>query len=274
MNYQLHYDLLISSRKNRLLEEGVYYEKHHIIPKSMGGSNDPDNIIKLTLREHFIAHLLLWRIHRNRQMASAFVYMTGNMRKQNYVISSRMYEEVKLAASFSAKERLTGIPKTEEHKRNMALARERMSDEDKNKISKKISDALKGRPSKLKGRPMQDESKTKISNALKGKYLGKETWMKGKKHSEESKQKLREKAKLRTGEKNGFYGKTHSDETIEKIKKGRVGCVSSDETKKKLSELSKGTIWINNGTICKKIKPDVLEEMIPLGWVKGKIKRT
>ena len=39
-----------------------YSEKHHIVPKCLGGSNKKDNLVKLTAREHFICHLLLPRM--------------------------------------------------------------------------------------------------------------------------------------------------------------------------------------------------------------------
>lgn len=47
----------LTSKQDRVLEG--YVEKHHIIPKSMGGSDSSENLVKLTAREHFIAHLLL-----------------------------------------------------------------------------------------------------------------------------------------------------------------------------------------------------------------------
>lgn len=72
MNYKKHYDLLIETRKNRILSDSLIYEKHHIIPKSLGGSNKRENLILLTPREHFIAHWLLWRIYKNKEMAFAF----------------------------------------------------------------------------------------------------------------------------------------------------------------------------------------------------------
>ena len=77
MNYQWHYDKLIETRKllSRKKKDGNYYELHHIIPTSMGGKNDNENTILLTAREHFLAHWLLWRIHRNKEMACAFRYM-------------------------------------------------------------------------------------------------------------------------------------------------------------------------------------------------------
>ena len=45
MNYKWHYENLIESRKNRILENEDVYEIHHIIPKSIGGSNNFDNLV-------------------------------------------------------------------------------------------------------------------------------------------------------------------------------------------------------------------------------------
>lgn len=97
MNYQWHYERLIDSRKNRIKEDGKYYERHHIVLKSMGGNNSPENLIYLTAREHFIAHWLLWRIHRNKQTSLAFFCMTEfkNKKSQGHQrnFSSRGYSE-------------------------------------------------------------------------------------------------------------------------------------------------------------------------------------
>ena len=71
MNYQWHYDRLIQTRRARKIEADKYYERHHIVPRSLGGSEDPENLVFLTAREHFIAHWFLWRIHSNREMAYA-----------------------------------------------------------------------------------------------------------------------------------------------------------------------------------------------------------
>lgn len=61
MNYKKIYDQLIERAKMRTLEG--YSENHHIIPKCIGGSNELDNFVALTGREHFIAHLLLAKIY-------------------------------------------------------------------------------------------------------------------------------------------------------------------------------------------------------------------
>lgn len=50
--------------ENRVKCGEKYYENHHILPKHMGGNDNPDNMVLLTFREHVIAHYLLWRIHK------------------------------------------------------------------------------------------------------------------------------------------------------------------------------------------------------------------
>lgn len=83
MNYSKIYNNLIKKRQDFPAEEG---EIHHIVPRSMGGSNDKSNLVKLTCREHFFAHLLLYKIHRNKEMAFAL----GRMLNSNK--NSRSYE--------------------------------------------------------------------------------------------------------------------------------------------------------------------------------------
>lgn len=75
MNYKKIHDQIISRAKSRKIPD-CYCEMHHIIPKSMGGSDNPENIAVLTAREHFIIHWLLMKIHRNKQMVYAFHCMT------------------------------------------------------------------------------------------------------------------------------------------------------------------------------------------------------
>jgi hypothetical protein len=59
---KIYYQLIDKRQKNLLLKSDVYCEKHHIIPKSLGGSNDENNFVNLLPREHFIAHLLLTKM--------------------------------------------------------------------------------------------------------------------------------------------------------------------------------------------------------------------
>lgn len=61
MDYVKHYNLLVVRAKSRKLD--CYTEKHHVIPRCVNGADDKDNLVQLTAREHFIAHLLLIKIY-------------------------------------------------------------------------------------------------------------------------------------------------------------------------------------------------------------------
>lgn len=75
MNYKKVYDQLILHRQNNKISPNqVYCENHHIIPKSCNGSNDSSNLVYLTAREHFIAHMLLMHIMEGTIYESAMAY--------------------------------------------------------------------------------------------------------------------------------------------------------------------------------------------------------
>ena len=77
MNYQAHYERLIQRARDRVL--GGYVERHHVLPKCLGGTDDSDNLVQLTPEEHYVAHQLLHKIHPNcAGLAYAMVAMTGN----------------------------------------------------------------------------------------------------------------------------------------------------------------------------------------------------
>jgi len=63
MDYQKHYYTLILRSKSRVLEG--YVEKHHILPKCLGGTDELENIVQLTAEEHFLAHQLLVKMYPN-----------------------------------------------------------------------------------------------------------------------------------------------------------------------------------------------------------------
>ena len=69
MNWTSIYDNLIQRAKSesRTKSNETYYERHHIIPKYMNGSDDEENLVLLTFREHIIAHYLLWRMYGNKE---------------------------------------------------------------------------------------------------------------------------------------------------------------------------------------------------------------
>jgi hypothetical protein len=92
---QLRYDRLI----RRAVERGVpvgYAEKHHIVPRSLGGGDDPANLVLLTAREHFLAHWMLFKIHRSPATARAFKLMAndqGRRRGRDYAAAREVMAE-------------------------------------------------------------------------------------------------------------------------------------------------------------------------------------
>ena len=77
MNYQKIYDSLINRGKSRILES--YSERHHIIPRCMGGSDDKDNLVDLTPEEYYLAHQLLVKIYPdNHALVKAATMMVSN----------------------------------------------------------------------------------------------------------------------------------------------------------------------------------------------------
>lgn len=65
MNYQKHYDALIQRARGRTITG--YSERHHVLPKCMGGSDDETNLVRLTPEEHYVAHQLLVKMHPERK---------------------------------------------------------------------------------------------------------------------------------------------------------------------------------------------------------------
>lgn len=91
MNYSRIYSDLIEKRRKE--SPHGYSEKHHVIPRSMGGDNSARNIVRLTAREHFIAHVLLAKIHGGNQWASVFMMMgRSKTHSRDFTIASRTYE--------------------------------------------------------------------------------------------------------------------------------------------------------------------------------------
>ena len=98
--YTTWYYNIINHAKSRILSPDVYTEKHHIIPKCMGGSNNIDNLVKLTAREHFICHLLLTKMTEGNvcykmKYALSMISYAKNIGNGRYILKNRMIEYTK-----------------------------------------------------------------------------------------------------------------------------------------------------------------------------------
>jgi hypothetical protein len=100
--YTNWYFNIIKSAQLRMING--YTEKHHIIPKSLGGTNNKINLVALTAKEHFICHLLLTKMttgkDKSKMVLAVFKMMgKGKRNRANCIKSSRMYEILKIELS-------------------------------------------------------------------------------------------------------------------------------------------------------------------------------
>lgn len=119
MDYQKHYNQLMKHAQERLLEG--YSERHHIIPRCMGGNDDPENIAILTAEEHYIAHQLLVKIYPGEsKLVYAALMMTSGSKYQSR--SNKLYGWLRRKFSEEQSKRMKGVPKTAEHNKKNSEA--------------------------------------------------------------------------------------------------------------------------------------------------------
>ena len=109
--YKVWHDNIIKKALNRKLSG--YLEKHHILPRSLGGSDNKDNLVELTAKEHFIVHMLLCKFTKGlarRSMLYAFKGMSYYKKDgRDYKINSRIAKQLRSELKFS-----------DEHKQKMS----------------------------------------------------------------------------------------------------------------------------------------------------------
>lgn len=166
MNYLKIYEQLIykAKRENRNYTDDIAYERHHIVPKCMGGEGKTTqwrthpNIVVLTPREHYLAHVLLCEIYPEVNKLKFALWAMSNQLGSNrkYKISSKQYERLRK----NYLELVKGVPKTDEHKEKISKAnkgkkREEFSESHKNNISQNT-----------KGIQKSEEHKKNLSKSL------------------------------------------------------------------------------------------------------------
>ncbi len=219
-----------------------YKEKHHIIPQSLGGSNDNSNLVHLTAREHFICHWLLTKMtesdDRAKMVYALRMMSVTNEHQQRYItqITARVYESYR-----------------KEHAVNH-------------------SKIMSGRTAKNKGRAMSEEQKKKLSIAASGKKYSTETIAKrvakilGTKRSDETKSKM---SAASMGKLKGPQSEEHKL-AISLSSKGIKKTKSHGEN---VAKANIGNISINKDGVEKKVKQPDLQVWLDQGWMMGGKKR-
>lgn len=207
------------------------------MPRSLSGDDSASNVVRLTAREHFIAHVLLTKFNPCREtIYAAFMMANCGDKKQigraKINQKSRIYQTLK--ESYAAE-----VSKI--HKGKV------LSEETKSKISAAI-----------KGKVISDETKEKMSKAALNHYVNNPERKKslsrkltGRRVSDETKQKLR--ARVMTDEwreniGNAARGRKHSTGTIAKIVRSHKGRKNTPETIQKMKDAATRR-WAGRNTL-------------------------
>jgi hypothetical protein len=217
--YKQWYSDIIEKAKNRFID--VYTENHHIIPRSLGGTNDQTNLVKLTAREHFICHWLLVKMTTGQdhyKMLNALRMMKAEKQGQQRYrtkITARVYENIKQEYADLQSKNIKGVCN--------GMYGKNHTDEAKQKISK----ANKGRV-----QPPDEKERQKLA------------WKKrqevGLKRAELSEAHRKLRSLKYAGEGNPRYGVEVSEETRDKQRKKAQGRKQSKETIQKKADAIRG----------------------------------
>jgi len=214
MNYQKIYNNLIN-RATRRISEG-YVEKHHIVPRCLGGTDDKENIVSLYPEEHYLAHLLLCKVNKgNSKLLYAAMNMTSGSMINNGKRNNKAYGWLRRQYA----ESMSGD--NNPARRNSNLQKEAA----KKRVGQKRSEETKVRMSAAqKSRTFSEETKSKMAKAAKNRPP----------ISEETRTKLKSRKPNK-----GMLGKTMSAEIKAKMSASQQGRTDSAETKLKKSLAAK-----------------------------------
>lgn len=228
MNYNKIYNDMIENAKTKIRskKDGNYYEIHHIIPVCMNGTNDKDNLVLLTAREHFMAHKLLHKIYpKNYKLYFAFVSMCKFLTDNRYKPCSRDFDYLKESFGRYISEINTGRQHTEETKQKMRdnnPNRGGLREEHKQAISEALT-----------GRKLSEEHIESCSKGLRKYYETHPGTQTGRTKSPEeieaqrialieywetrTPEQMKEWSEKFSGENNANYGKPRTDEVKQAI---------------------------------------------------------
>jgi len=207
--YTKWYNIIVQNALTRV--NNGYIENHHIIPKSLGGLDTTENIVALTAKEHFICHLLLTKMvagtMKYKMHKAALMMATRHGPKQaRYNVTGRTYNILK--------ESLPPVPVKTREKMSVAQ-RQRFDTIPGTFLGKAHSNGTRLKMSKKASRPKS----TKWKDSASANRKGRDAPNKGIPHSTETKQKISQAV---SGEKNGFFGKHHSDEQRQKKREEKL----------------------------------------------------
>ena len=265
----------------------VYYEKHHIVPRSEGGTDDKENIVLLTLYEHLLAHYL---------RACEYASIGDKQKEANNI--------------FACEYILSGCKKHFQVAEAKAYLETIMNTDEMTELLRKLEWKRQGQQSPIKGKSfvMKNNTRKMIDQSEVSQYVNR-GWVKqtvkffwfqlnNQKPCRFSERKLEKRLQ------EGFVkieccpicGNKNSDEDwcccaehheqFEKERKELQSKVNSEKAKntwegdnterlRKIGEANKialkGKHWMNKDGVSKQFAPEDIEKAILDGWKKGRI---
>lgn len=171
MNYHRVYERLIEKRRREPLDRNtVYCEKHHFIPRCMGGTNEAWNLIYLTAKEHFIAHHLLYLMNpTNLSLMSAFMAMCANPKngKRCMLLSARRHGKLREAYAEKKREMFAAMTPEDRAKRraNIKAACEKRTPEATARKVERWKRSYMGRSEEAKQETLRKRRETESSRS-------------------------------------------------------------------------------------------------------------
>lgn len=182
MTYKEIYYSIIENRKKNPLPKDEYGEIHHIKPKCLGGSNEDENLVKLTAAEHYRCHYYLVKIYENGEDRKAYQKMVFAFNRMSRIFYekhitdeeieelSKLYGELREAFRQQMSEANKGKHHSEETRRKMSEANKGKGHKQTDDTIRKISQSKKGICTRSKDYRHSNETKNKIGNAQMGKH--------------------------------------------------------------------------------------------------------
>ena len=141
---------------------------HHILPKYLGGTDHPNNLIELTVDEHAEAHRLLYEQHKNWQDYCAWQALSGRIGQEEAL---RMAQGMankgkKRSPETIAKMKEACRLRTERQRADGTLERANKKRSESHKGKKKSAEHLDNWAAARKGHPVSEETRTKIRATL------------------------------------------------------------------------------------------------------------
>jgi hypothetical protein len=173
--YAKWYEQLILKAKARGTVVG-YKEKHHVVPNCFVKNNSPENLVELTAREHYIAHLLLWKIPmepkwHNKMSMALHVMVNGSghgKQDRSYLVSSRIYESSRAAYITAMKAYFAEHGGTWLGRKHSPESLEKMRAWQQDPVIKQQQrDRVTGKNNPMYGKKHSDERRKQISNSTK-----------------------------------------------------------------------------------------------------------